>query len=172
MVNVIGVFIGWIGAVGLVYAGAQDGLGNNIMFGSFVMIATISYGLSVNIIKQYLNNVNAVTATIWSLCFIGPVAGIYLFTTDFVQRLQTVPHAWESLGYVCVLGVVGTAISVILFNMLVKNTTTLFASSVTYLIPIVAIAWGLADNEHLVYLHIIGIGFILSGVYLVNRKSA
>lgn len=172
MINVLGVFIGWIGALVLVYAGTENDLGKNFVFGGLVLLATIFYGFSVNVIKQYLNFVNAITATVWALCIIGPFAGIYLFTTDFVHRLQTNPIAWQSLGYVSILGIVGTAISVMLFNVLVKNTTTLFASSVTYLIPIVAIAWGFADKEPLVFLHIIGIMFILSGVYLVNQKPS
>jgi drug/metabolite transporter (DMT)-like permease len=134
-VSALGVMVGLAGAVGLLYAGSANSFSRNVWFGGFVVIATISYGLSVNIIKRYLNNINSITATVWAMCFIGPPAGIYLFTTDFVHRVADTPQGWSSLFYTSILGIVGTAISVMLFTLLVKNTTALFASSVTYLIP-------------------------------------
>jgi drug/metabolite transporter (DMT)-like permease len=76
----------------------------------------------------------------------------------------------NSLGYVTILAVFGTAISVIIFNVLIRNTNALFASSVTYLIPIVAMCWGLFDNEAVLPMHFIWIVLILLGVYLVNKK--
>ena len=81
------------------------------------------------------------------------------------------PKALESLGYVAILAVFGTALSVIVFNVLIRQTTALFASSVTYLIPIVAMGWGLFDNEAVLPLHFVWIALILLGVYLVNKKK-
>lgn len=172
VINTIGILIGFIGAVGLITVGKKEDMGNNLSYGLLVMIATICYALSVNIIKKYLNTVPSVTATVCAFLFIGPLAGIYLFGfTSFTQKVTTGPLALQSLGFISILAIFGTAISVIIFNMLIRNTSALFASSVTYLIPIVAMAWGIFDNEAVLPLHFAWIGLILLGVYLVNKKK-
>ena len=106
------------------------------------------------------------------MMFIGPVAGIYVFGfTDFVSRFSSAPGALPSLGYISLLAIFGTALSVMLFNVLIKNTSTLFASSVTYLIPIVAMGWGAIDGDSIVPVHFFWIGLILFGVFFVNKKN-
>ncbi len=171
-INAIGISIGFIGAIGLLLVGKKDNMDNNLLFVFYVVLATICYALSVNIIKKHLDDVNSTTATVWAMLFIGPVAGAYLFTTDFTYRLATNPLAMKSLGFVILLGVFGTALSVIIFNVLIRNTSAVFASSVTYLIPIVAMGWGLFDNESVQLMHFAWIGLILMGVYLVNKKKS
>jgi len=171
LINAIGILIGFIGAIGLLTAGKSEDMNNNLLFGVYVVLATICYALSVNIIKKELGQVNSITATVWAMMFIGPLAGIYLFGfTDFLADLKTNTLAYESLGYVSILAIFGTALSVIIFNVLIKNTNALFASSVTYLIPVVAMGWGILDGEDVVALHFIWIIIILLGVYMVNKK--
>jgi drug/metabolite transporter (DMT)-like permease len=100
-----------------------------------------------------------------------PVALIYLFAfTDFSFKLTHVDGALEAAGYITVLGVLGTALALILFNIMVKVATPVFASSVTYLIPIVAIVWGLFDGEVLLLGHYIGIIAVIFGVWIGNRR--
>ena len=172
LVNAAGILIGFVGAIGLLMVGKSEDMDNNLLFGFYVVLATICYALSVNIIKKDLNEVNSITATVWALLFIGPLAGAYLFSnTEFIHRLNTNPLAFQSLGYISILAIFGTAISVIIFNVLIRNTNALFASSVTYLIPVVAMAWGLLDGEAVLGLHFLWIGLILLGVYLVNKKA-
>ncbi len=174
--QILGVLVGLAGAIGLLSLGkdsvtkGSDSMNQILSGGGLVVIATFFYGLSVNIIKAKLNGVNSITATVFALCIIGPVAGIYLFTTDFITRMQTMPLAWQSFGYVCILAIFGTALSVIVFNTLIKEAGTLFASSVTYLIPVVAMGWGAFDGEVISILHFLFIIVILSGVWLVNKK--
>jgi drug/metabolite transporter (DMT)-like permease len=171
LINAIGILIGFIGAIGLLTAGKSEDMNNNLLFGVYVVLATVCYALSVNIIKKELGQVNSITATVWAMMFIGPLAGIYLFGfTDFLADLKTNALAYESLGYVSILAIFGTALSVIIFNVLIKNTNALFASSVTYLIPVVAMGWGILDGEEVVAMHFIWIIIILLGVYLVNKK--
>lgn len=172
LINAVGILIGFIGAIGLLTVGKSEDMNNNLLFGFYVVLATICYALSVNIIKKDLGEVNSVTATVWALLFIGPPAGIYLFGfTHFTEKLGSHPLALNSLGYVCILAVFGTALSVIIFNVLIRNTNALFASSVTYLIPVVAMGWGVFDGEDVQMLHFVWIGLILLGVYLVNKKG-
>lgn len=169
--QVIGIIVGLGGAIGLLSLGKEDLTNGNIFVGGgLVVLATFFYGLSVNIIKAKLSNINAITATVFAMCIIGPIAGVYLFTTDFILRMHTMPHAWESLGYVSILAIFGTALSVIVFNILIKEAGVLFSSSVTYLIPVFAMIWGIFDGEKLTYIHGIFIVVILSGVWLVNKK--
>jgi len=171
LINVIGILIGFLGAVGLIMLGNDDKTNTNLYYSIYVMIATVFYALSVNIIKKHLGQINAITATVWAMSFIGPVAGIYLFTsTDFITDIKTKELALSSLGYTAILGILGTTISVIIFNVLVKNTSALFASSVTYLIPIVAMIWGILEGEKIQLFHFVCITIILMGVYLVNKK--
>lgn len=174
-INVLGILIGFVGAIGLLMVGKSVDLDNNIAFGFYVVLATCCYGMSLNIIKKELNTVNSITATVWAMMFIGPVAGIYLFGfTDFTTRLSSNSNsmAMVGLGYVSVLAIFGTALSVIIFNVLIRNTNALFASSVTYLIPIVAMGWGIMDGESVQVLHFLWIALILLGVYLVNKKTS
>ncbi len=172
-INVLGILIGFVGAIGLLLVGKSENMNNNLLFGLYVILATVCYALSVNIIKKDLNEVNSVTATVWALLFIGPLAGIYLFGfTDFTVKLSSNPMAFNSLWYIVILAVFGTALSVMIFNVLIRNTNALFASSVTYLIPIVALIWGLLDGEDVQLLHFVCIMVILLGVYLVNKKGA
>ena len=103
--------------------------------------------------------------------FLIPFCLFYLGFSDFILRLHTVPGVMESVGYVAVLGVVGTGVAVILFNKLIKQTTAVFASSVTYLIPLVALLWGFIDGETISVGQVWFALVILSGVYLVNKKE-
>jgi drug/metabolite transporter (DMT)-like permease len=102
---------------------------------------------------------------------IGLPVTLYLFLyTDFITDLQTTSGAWTGLGYISILAVVGTALALVFFNRLIKMTSALFAASVTYMIPIVAIGWGLIDGEVFEWNNILWIALILGGVYLVNTK--
>ena len=102
--------------------------------------------------------------------FIGPIAGFLLFNnTDFLGHLLHHEKGWESFIYINILGLVGTALAVWVFNLLIKHTSSLFASSVTYLIPIVAILWGVVDGEIFNLTKIIFTLIILCSVYLTNK---
>lgn len=89
----------------------------------------------------------------------------------FLLKFEQDPHAYRSLFYMLILGVIGTAIALILFNHLVRIKNPVFASSVTYLIPVVAILWGVLDNEELLPGHYLGILIIIAGIYIANRKE-
>jgi drug/metabolite transporter (DMT)-like permease len=100
---------------------------------------------------------------------IGPVALAVLFSGDFIEKVQR-PEALQPLFYTIILGVMGSAIAMVLFNRLIQMTSAVLASSVTYLIPIVAILWGILDGETIQIQHFLGMGIILVGVYLVNKS--
>lgn len=167
--KIIGIAVGLLGAVGLLIPENLSALGTNLNYGGYVVIATLFYGTSVNLIRRYAGNYHSITTTCWAMMLVGPLGGVYLFFTDFSLAMQH-PQFWESLGYVSILAIAGTSLSVMIFNLLVKNTGTFFSSSVTYLIPIVAIGWGFFDGEVVTFRHLFSILIILMGVYLVNKK--
>lgn len=168
--RILGVFIGLIGALGLLGIGSSGNLSGEWKYGLLVVMATICYAISVNVIKKFLPHIKATAITAISILFIGPPVSIYLFLTDFTTRLEPTYTSISALIAVLLLGFFGTAVAIIIFNMLIKQVSPLFASSVTYLIPIVAIFWGIADGEVISVVQLISIGIILGGVYLVNRS--
>jgi len=168
--NIIGIVVGLIGAVSLILQGNGDFLSGNNWFGIFAVIATMLYGFSTNETKS-LSGMNGVTIASLAFMFTGPVAGVYLLTSDFTQALQT-PNHWENLGYIFVLAAFSSVLAIIIFNEVIKHTTAIFASSVTYIIPAFAILWGVFDGETITFLHILSISVIMGGVYLVNLKRS
>ncbi|MFL5753904.1 MAG: DMT family transporter [Bacteroidia bacterium] len=167
-----GILVGFGGALVLLSYSESDGSTNNYVFGLLVVLATLCYAISVNMIRRFLSDLNSVTATVWSFTFIGPVALAYLFTTDFISVIKTNPGATGALAYISILAIVGSAISVILFNILIKISGSVFAASCTYLIPVVAISWGVADGEPVNLMQVAAIFVILGGIWLINKKKA
>ncbi|MFN9954523.1 MAG: EamA family transporter, partial [bacterium] len=80
------------------------------------------------------------------------------------------PEAWKSFGYIMLLAFMSTAVAGLIFNKLLHISSPLYASSVTYIMPIVAVMWGVLDGEKLLPGHFIGMAAILGGVYLANKK--
>ncbi|MEM0998443.1 MAG: DMT family transporter [Bacteroidota bacterium] len=174
-INVVGVLIGVTGAIILITAGTTDavalGDGAYLRYSLLVILATFNYALSANILKHYFSNFDPVLLTTVALVSVGYPAIFYLLAGSGVPAvMETHPAAWSSLGYIAILGAIGTAVAVILFNRLLQISSLVFATSVTYLIPIVALTWGILDGENLVWQQGLGFAVILSGVYLVNRK--
>ena len=169
---VIGIATGLLGTIFLVLAGSGGTINMLNLYVLFIVIATLCYGISVNLIKYRIADLKPMTITSVSMLIVAPFALVYLFTlTDFVDKISNHPLAIPSLGYIVLLGVVGTAIALVLFNYLIKITSPVFSSSVTYLIPIVAIVWGLIDGEILLLGHYLGMVAIIGGIYLVNKKK-
>lgn len=167
----IGVIIGLIGAIVLVTSNGININNNQLSYSFFVVAATICYSISVNTIKKHLQEVHSVAITSISFLFIGIPAIIYLFTTNFVATTASNAGASLAIFYIAILAIFGTALSIIIFNNIIKHTSAVFASTVTYLIPIFAIFWGVVDGETINFLQIIAIGVILIGIYFINKKK-
>jgi len=170
-INYLGIVIGLAGTIYLLLPDIQELNEKVLLYSLMVIGATFCYGLSTHIIKSYLHKLSALQVTTLAFTFIGPWAGVYLFSGNFIEVMQTHPKAWNSLGYTAILAIIGSAICVIIFNKLLKMTGALFATSCTYIIPIVAILWGVLDNEIITSHHITGFLIILAGVYLVNKRN-
>lgn len=171
--RIIGIGIGLGGAVLLMLSGNdQVDWGDNAYYSFLIVLATICYGISANLISEYFKGANPVTVTAFSLVSVGLPAGIWLMTFgDLTGTVSAPEFPWISFWGIVGLGSVGTAFAVVLFTRLLQMTDVVFSSSVTYLIPIVALGWGLWDGESVTVLQIVGLAVVISGVYLVNYKK-
>ncbi len=166
----LGVLLGLVGAALLIFMGKSVGITGNVWYGLLIVIATMGYGTSVNTVGKFLKDTPSLSINAAAYSLVGFPTIIFLFTTDFLTVLQTEPGAWKALGYISILAIIGTVLATLFFFMMVQWTNPLFASMVTYLIPIVAIIWGFLDGEPISIYHFIGMGLILSGIYLSRRK--
>ena len=169
---VAGILIGLSGTVLLMLSREGTSVTGINYYSLLIVAACLLYGTNLNWIKFNLPGLSPLTITSVSILTIGPLALVYLFGfTDFTSKLGTVEGSWSSLGFIVVLGCMSTAVANFLFTEVVKISTPLFASSVTYLMPIVSVGWGLLDGEKLYTGHYVGMVAILGGVYLANRKK-
>lgn len=168
--QVVGLSMGFAGAIGLILAGDGFHFGIINSYALYIVLATFFYAISMNQIKAKLPHLTGVQVTSFSFMFIGPVALIYLFTTNLTPAF--VSPGWPiHLLALAALGIVGTALAMLLMNSLIRHSSAVAASSVTYIIPIFAIMWGLLYGEKVTLLHLICMSFILAGVYIINWKS-
>ena len=168
--NFLGIVLGFLGVLFL---------GSNAFSQAFelnryvllVVLATFFYAISINVIKRDLQDLPASSIAALAFLIIAPLAIIIVLQNGFLHILEVHPYAYQSLVYIAILAILGTAMAVIIFNRLLSSSSVLFTSSITYLIPIVAIFWGIYDGEYITSYHILGFVIILSGVYLVNKPA-
>jgi drug/metabolite transporter (DMT)-like permease len=166
----VGVIIGFIGLCLLFISRGNITL-SYLSFSFLVILATIFYGVNVNIISKHLSGTGSLNIAAVAFSFlIVPSALVLLYTGFFSLKFgsETIYATTAS----SVLGVFGTAIASIMFYVLVKRAGGLFASTVTYGIPFVAVAWGLVSGETITFLQVVCLGIILVGVFMANRIPA
>ncbi|MAZ93219.1 MAG: hypothetical protein CMF58_02270 [Lentimicrobiaceae bacterium] len=171
--NMLGIVLGLIGALGLIYASAGGkGFIINIKYSSLIMIATICYAFNVNFIKSYLKEVDSLTITSLTFFYVGLPTLLYvLIFSDIPTKIINEDKVLIGMGYVSTLAILGTGIALIAFNKLIKISSPIFASSVTYMIPVIAIIWGIIDNEIFKLIYIFWFLILILGVLLVNLKT-
>ena len=169
--QLLGLFIGLVGAVLLLYEASETNLNSDIYFSFFIYLTTVGYAASVNLIKKYLTNIPPEAVTAGIFLSISPPAIIVLYFSDFTDLNFQDPLILKSIFFVLVLGVFGSAIAQTLFNKFVKISSPIFASAVTYTMPVVAIFWALIDGEILSIMQFFATAIILIGVYLVNKRN-
>ncbi len=169
--SLIGILIGLAGTILLIMSRSEGKIGGLNFYAGFIILGCLCYGMNVNFVKFKVTDLKALTLTSVALMLIGPLALTYLLVfTDFTTKVTEIPGAWKALGFIVLLGVMSTSIATILFNKLIKISTPLFASSSTYIIPIVAVIWGLIDGERFGVGHVVVMLAIIGGVYLANKK--
>lgn len=167
--QIFGVIVGLLGTLLLILNGATHNPNQNYYYTVLIIIASFCYAMNVNFIKKYLSEIKPLSITTGNFLVMLFPALLILFFTDFFSIVR-VGKVSEAMFFVAVLGIVGTGIANILFYKLIQISSPVFATSVTYLIPIVAFFWGLLDNEMLTPIQFLGAFIILIGVYLSSKK--
>ena len=170
--NIIGLVIGFIGTSLLIlFSNKSDGFSVDL-FGLFVVAATLLYGINLNLVKYHLNHLKPITITSFSIVSILPITVYILFhSTPFLSHFNNFNNYSLEFGYVFILGVLGTSIATIVFYNLIKIKDTVFASMVTYLMPIVAIIFGVLDGEIINAIQLFGMALIMGGVFINSKKD-
>jgi len=168
----IGVIIGLLGTLGLIFSGAQVNPDQNYFYSILVIIAASCYAINVNILKRYMHDISALGITTGNFLVLAIPAFIILLSTGFnFDDIKVDSEIGISVFFVMILGVIGTGIAMIFFNRLIQISDPVFSTSVTYTIPLVALGWGFLDGEKFSLLQLFSALIILLGVFLVNRAK-
>lgn len=169
--QMFGVILGFVGTAILILKGAELNPNQNYLYAGFVIASTLMYAANVNIIKRYLQDVKPLTIAVGNFVpIVIPAFLVLMLAGFFAEETFGNPNFGVSMLYVVILSLFGTAMAKVLFNTLVQISTPVFASSVTYVMPIVALGWGLLDGEGFSVLQGVATIIILLGVYLANKK--
>ena len=169
----VGIAVGLGGAILLVLTsgGLDGGQGSNMWYAGLIAIATMCYAVSSNVVKAHFQDTPALTITVVSFFLVGLPALVWsLVDGEVIDIIVNQPDGWWGLGYVTFLALFSTVLASIVFFKLVQRTSAVFSSTVSYLVPVVALLWGLADQETIGLGQISAFILILSGVYLSKGK--
>jgi drug/metabolite transporter (DMT)-like permease len=171
-IQIFGVILGFIGASMLIFNSMELNPDQNYLYAGFVVLATVMYGFNVNIIKHYLQEVKPIAiATGNFIAIVIPALIVLIFSGFFTAQTFEQQSIYSSIGFVAILAVFGTVMAKIIFNNLIQISSPVFASSVTYLMPLVALLWGLFDGELFGLDQGLASLLILGGIYLANKKA-
>lgn len=169
--QLIGVLVGLLGTVLLIYQGAEMNPNQNYWYALLPIVSSVGYAFNVNIIKKHLQDLEPLAITTGNFVTIIIPALIVLTSTSFFTEFQYTPESKLSILYILILAIMGTSLAKIMFNKLIHISSPVFSTSVTYLIPIVAVMWGVLDGEKLSVIQFFAGIIILLGVWLVNKAK-
>mgnify|MGYP002779998869 CR=1 FL=1 len=165
----LGILVGFAGSALLIVNGAMTHGQHDYRYAFLLVIASLCYAINLNLIKKHLSDVNPLAISVGNFTVMFLPALVILFSSGFFNQVHEATIQTASL-YVIVLGILGTGVANIIFFRLIQTSSPVFASSVTYLIPVVAFFWGSMLGESLTPVQFLGAGIILCGVYLSGRK--
>lgn len=165
----IGIFLGFAGSILLITKGDQLSIDFSNPYALLILGATFLYGLNTNILSYHLSEVRPIVISSFSVGLMGIPAFVILSFTDFFSKIFLEENRVFILYYL-ILGVINSGLAAVLYNYLLKITTPVFASSVTYLIPVVATLAGMMDGESIGWMHLSGMSVILASIFILNKK--
>jgi drug/metabolite transporter (DMT)-like permease len=182
----VGMAVGFVGSVLLTLSSSEKGGFELTIYPFLIILATICYGLNANLSKKFMQGISPIYLTAMSQSFIAVLALVVALNSSLSEQWNTevaskvvqagwlgvnMELRWYSLLCLVFLGISSTAVAMILFNKLMAITSVIFASSVTYLIPLVAMAWAMLDGIYLTYLQGACMLLIIGGVYIANKSK-
>jgi drug/metabolite transporter (DMT)-like permease len=169
--HVLGITVGIIGTSVIMWSKLEGISISPKDIWPFMMVlgATLCYAISLNTIKYKLPDLNPITITSASFGLVGIPTLLYLLFNGFIFEAASTPKIMEGVAFVTVLALVGTALAVLLFNHLIQLSSAVFASSVTYFMPVVATLLGILSGELVSGLQYLGLFVLVVGVVLINK---
>lgn len=169
--QIIGILVGLIGTVALIYQGADMNPNQNYWYAILPIVSSVGYAFNVNIIKKHLQDLDPLAITTGNFILIIIPTLLVLTFSGFFSSFELTSTTKPALFYITLLAIFGTGLAKVMFNKLIHISSPIFSTSVTYLIPIVAVMWGVLDGEKLSLLQLFAGGIILLGVWLVNKAK-
>src|SRR4030095_11554028 len=165
--KVIGIVIGFAGLT-LLFLLSKGVSFENFKYALLILLATVLYGVNVNVVGHFLKDVPPLYIATISLTFmIIPTAWV-LWQQNFLRLEFDETAVQWAIVETAILGVVGSAIATVLFYILIKRAGGIFAALVTYGVPFIGILWGVLDGEKITLAQVACLGIILFGVYLAT----
>jgi drug/metabolite transporter (DMT)-like permease len=169
--KIFGICIAFTGSILLLLSKGHMHESQNLVYVSYVVLATIFYGFNVNMVHRHLKDIGSLQIAAVALTLNAVPALLVLIFTGYFNLDLTVKAVLLSTAASAVLGILGTAVASVIFYMLVKRAGAIFASMVTYGIPVVAILWGIIYHEAVGWKQVACLAIILFGVYFANRRG-
>ena len=171
--KLFGIILGFVGTLVLVSNELTINSGSKSWYAYLVVLAAFCYAINVNLIKYKLEGISALAIALGNfIAILFPATLILIFSNFPIQEVLKGTKVSISITYVFILAFFGTALAKVMFNDLVAISSPVFSISITYLLPIVVILWGVLDNEIFTLIQWIGCAFILLGVYLVTESKS
>lgn len=167
--KITGIIISFVGVIALIFLTNYDKLEANY-FSLFVVLATICYGTSGNIVQKYLQDVPVLKVTGFSYVFAGIPMLLLAFFIGVPEKLMSSEEARISFGYIAILAMVCTTLAGVLYFQLIIRTSAAYASFIAYIMPVVATIWAIFDGETVTFLHWVCMAIILSGIVVASGK--
>jgi len=164
-----GAFMGIVGCILVLQGNDSVNIGHQWIYFSLPILGSFCYGISVNVLKSRLSDINPVITGATPFLF-GAILGLIALPVSTIYHPLVIDANFlQALGLLAILGVVGSTLSMILFNRLVQLNSAIFASSVTFIMPAFALLWGIWDMENIRILQIVGMVIILVAVYVIRQ---
>ncbi len=166
--KIIGLSVGLVGTIMLLNTSNNVSVNNEYIYMALLILASSLYSTNVNMVKFNLKELDGFTISVITFAIIGPIGGIIYFSSNLSTIVHQANFGYATF-YIVLLGLLSSVLATVIFNILIKYSSTIFASTVTYLIPIVAIAWGIFDKETVSVTQFSSVIIIIAGIYLVNK---
>ncbi|SNV45146.1 Uncharacterized inner membrane transporter yiJE [Chryseobacterium taklimakanense] len=169
--QIIGTVISFSGVCILTLGGGEAGELKIIPI-LLLLLATLLYAINSLTVKTKLGHVEpkALSAFVFGFVLFVPSL-IALVFAGFFRDFSFSKDNFEGLVYVSMLSVFGTGLAMMLNYRLLSVSSALFSSTVTLLMPIVAIIWGIIDGEELSVMQFVGAAVIIAGLIFLRGKT-
>ena len=167
--KLLGVVLGLAGAAVLILFNSSSAVSGNAFYAALCALATLCYAINANVVNRYLRDQHPAGIASAAFVITGILFIIGLWWSGGWSAARQHKDGLEGLGYIFYLAAMGTVGGSILYFWLLQRTSAIFATSVTYLIPIAALILGSADGESIGFTDLAGTGVILAGVYLARK---